>query len=94
MNEKRTTDFSKGVRGKHSQVKLKVIGAVEKVWAVCLTQADENLIPLKPYKIEISERSEEVKVQNESGKAKFYPKNWFAPLKVSQSTLGLLEKVI
>jgi hypothetical protein len=75
-------------------MKLKVIGAVENVWAVCLTQADENLIPLKLYKIEISEKNDEVKVNNEKGKSNFYPKNWFAPLKVSQSTLGLLEKVI
>lgn len=91
---KKEIDFSKGVRGKHSQMKLKVIGAVENIWAVCLTQADENLIPLKLYKIEISEKNDEVKVNNEKGKSKFYPKNWFAPLKVSQSTLGLLEKVI
>ncbi len=86
-------NFSKGVRGKHSQMKLKVVGAVENVWAVCVTQAEENLVPLKLYKIELSQNSEEVKVQNERGNSQIYPKNWFAPLKVSPSTLGLIEKV-
>ena len=93
-NMKKEVDFSKGVRGKHSSMKLKIIGAVENVWAICVTQADENLIPLKLYKIEISKKSEEVKVINEQGKSTFYPKNWFAPLKVSANTLGLIEKVI
>jgi hypothetical protein len=90
---KKEVDFSNGIRGKHSGLKLKIVGAVENLWAVCITQKSKNLIPLKLYRIEISKNSEEIKVKNEKGETAFYPKEWFAPLDVSQKTLGLLEKV-
>ncbi len=88
----KNTDFSKGIRGKHSQMKLEIVGAVENVWAVCVSKQDENLIQFKLYKIETSANSEKVKTENEQGETKFYPKNWFAPLKISQNIIGLLEK--
>lgn len=90
---KKEVDFSNGVRGKHSGLKLKIVGAVENLWAVCITQKSENLIPLKLYRIETSQNSNDIKVKNEKGETAFYPKEWFAPLDVSQKTLGLLEKV-
>ncbi len=74
-------------------MELKIVGAVENIRAVCIAQTDENLIPLKLYKIEIFQDSDKVKVRNESGKMSFYSKSWFAPLKVSQNILGLTEKV-
>ncbi|CAN5589861.1 hypothetical protein BH20ACI4_BH20ACI4_31240 [soil metagenome] len=86
-------DFSKGIRGKYSPLKLKIVGAVENLWAVCVTQKGENLIPLKLYRIEISQNSGEIKVKNEKGETVFYPKEWFAPLDVSKKTHGLLEKI-
>ena len=91
---KKEVDFSNGIRGKHSGLKLKIVGAVENLWAVCITQKSENLIPLKLYRIEISQNSDDIKVKNEKGETVFYPKEWFAPLDVSQKTLGLLEKVV
>jgi hypothetical protein len=90
---KKSVDFSKGIRGRHANLNLKIVGAVESVWAVCITQADKNLIPLKLYRIEVSENSEEIKVINEKGETVFYPKNWFAPLDISPKTVGLLKKV-
>lgn len=90
---KKSIDFSKGIRGKHSKLKLEIAGAVESIWAVCVTQADKNLIPLKLYRIEISDKSENIKVKNEKGEIAAYPKNWFAPLDISPKTVGLLKKV-
>ncbi len=92
MNKK--IDFSRGVRGKHFQINLEIIGAVENTWAVCLSKTDKNLIPFKLYKIEISENSEKIKVKNEKGETEFYPKTWFAPLKISQNIIGLIEKAV
>jgi hypothetical protein len=90
---KKSVDFNKGIRGKHSNLNLKIVGAVESVWAVCITQADKNLIPLKLYRIEISQKSTEIKVKNEKGENAAYPKEWFAPLEISTKTIGLLKKV-
>ncbi len=81
---KKEVDFSNGIRGKHSGLKLKIVGAVENLWAVCITQKSKNLIPLKLYRIETSKNSEEIKVKNEKGETVFCPKEWFAPLDVSQ----------
>jgi len=90
---KKSVNFSKGIRGKHSNLNLEIVGAVESVWAVCVTEADKNLIPLKLYRIEISEKSEDIIVKNEKGENAAYPKNWFAPLNISPKTVGLLKKV-
>lgn len=73
-------------------MKLQVMGAVESVWAVCVTKTEKNLIPFKLYNIEIFSASDEIRVRNENGESAFYPKNWFAPLDVSKTTLSLLEK--
>lgn len=89
---RKSIDFSKGVRGKHAGMKLNVMGAIATVWAVCVTKQEKNLIPFKLYSIETFSESDEVRLKNESGEIKFYPKEWFAPLEVSEKTLGLLEK--
>lgn len=88
---KKEVDFSKGIRKKHAQMNLEIIGAVENLWAVCITHADKNLIPLKLYKVEISAR-DEIKVNNEKGETVFCPKTWFAPLNISSKIIGLIEK--
>jgi len=90
---KKEVDFTKGIRGKHAGLNLKIIGAAELIWAVCVTQADENLIPLKLYQIDSFANSDEVKVKNEKGETVFCPKTWFARLDVSPKIVGLLEKV-
>lgn len=93
-NMKKEVDFSKGVRGKHSQLKMTIAGAVENLWAVCLTQKSENFIPLKLYRVEVFQNTDDIKVKNEKGETVFCPKDWFAPLEVSKKTLGLLEQII
>ncbi len=91
---KKNVDFSKGVRGKHAGMNLKVMGAVATVWAVCVTKKDKNLMPFKLYSIETFSDSDEVRLRNEEGEIGFYPKEWFAPLEVSRKTLSLLEKAV
>ncbi len=70
------------------------MGSVKSTWAVCVKRTDKNLIPLKLYNIEVFSASNEIRVRNEKGEITFYPKNWFAALDVSKTTLHLLEKAI
>ena len=88
---KKDVDFSNGIRGKHAGMNLKVLGAAEMVWAVCLTKDSNDLIPFKLYRIEIFSGSDEIKSKNEKGEIAYYPKSWFATVEVSRKTLGLLE---
>lgn len=90
---KKSVDFSNGIRGKHAGMNLKVLGAGENVWAVCLAKESKDLIPFKLYRIEMFSDSDEVRSKNEKGKLTFYPRAWFAPVDVSKKTLGLLERV-
>lgn len=89
---KKEVDFTKGIRGKHAQMNLEIVGAIENLWAVCVTHADKNLIPLKLYKVEIS--TKDIKVKNEKGETVFCPKTWFVPLDISSKTLGLIENTV
>ncbi len=89
---KKSVDFSKGIRGKHLEMKLAVLGASDTVWAVCLAKKNKNLIPFKLYRIETFSEGDQVRVTNEKGETANYPKAWFAPLDVSKKTLGIIEK--
>lgn len=89
---KKSVDFSMGIRGKHSGMNLKVLGAADVVWAVCLTKDSKDLIPFKLYRIEMFSNSDEVRSKNERGEIVYFPKAWFAPVEVSKQTLGLLER--
>lgn len=89
---KKSIDFSKGVRGKHAELDLKVLGAAKQIWAVCVAKEAKDLIPFKIYRIETFTGSEDVKSKNEKGKTAFYPKDWFAPVEVSKKTEVLLKK--
>lgn len=91
---KKSVDFSKGIRGKHSGMSLNVLGASGCVWAVCLTKDSKNLIPFKLYRIEVFSNSDEVRSKNEKGQTVYCPKAWFAPVEVSKQTLGLLEGAV
>jgi hypothetical protein len=88
---KKNVDFSNGIRGKHSGIKLKVLGASNSIWAVCVSKESKELIPFKLYRIEVFSDSDEIKLINECGKIAYYPKAWFAPVDVPKKTLGLLE---
>ena len=89
---RKNVDFSAGVRGKHARMNLKVLGAADLVWAVCLTKNSKDLIPFKLYRIEVFSDSDEIRSRNENGEIAYYPKAWFAPVEVSKQTLGLLER--
>ena len=91
---KKNIDFSKGIRGKHASMDLKIVGPVESVWAVCISKSSPDLVPFKIYKIDICLALNEIKLKNEKGEVAFYPREWFAPVEVSKKTLGLLEKAV
>lgn len=42
---KKSVDFSNGVRGKHADLNLKVFGAADIIWAVCVASDSKDLIP-------------------------------------------------
>ncbi|MEJ7849705.1 MAG: hypothetical protein WKF92_16595 [Pyrinomonadaceae bacterium] len=79
-----SVDFSNGLHGKHAAMNLQVMGAVDSVWAVCVTKTEKDLIPFKLYSIETYSASGQIKVNNEKGEAAFYPKDWFTRLDVSK----------
>ena len=89
---KKSVDFSKGVRGRHAQMDLKVMGSPETVWTVCIRKDAQDLIPFKLYRIERFSESDEVRSVNENGESAFYPKGWFALVDISKQTLGLLKR--
>jgi len=88
---RKSIDFSKGERGKHSTMDLKIAGASESGWAVCIQKSSADLIQFKLYPIETFSHSSEVRVTNEAGKKVFYPKQWFEMLDVPEKTLDLLK---
>lgn len=90
----KSIDFSKGIRGKHAQMNLKIVGAVEQVWAICVSKNAQDFIPFKVYKIETSDKSEKANVVNEKGKIVSCPKKWFIPVDISVSVQKILEKAI
>lgn len=89
----KSIDFSKGIRGKHAKMSLEIIGAVENVWAVCITKNDANLIPFKLYNVEKQIGTGDIKVKNEKGEIVICPKMWFAVIDISPNVVGLLENV-
>ena len=90
---KKSIDFSKGIRAKHSEMNLVVLGAADEKWAVCVTKGAKDLIPFKLYRIETFSASDEVRLENEKGEKTFFPKSWFAVVEVSKTTVGLFESV-
>ena len=89
----KSVDFSKGIRGKHKNLKLEVLGSIKTVWAVCIETKERSLIPFKLYQIETFSNSDDVRVTNEKGNAKYYSSKWFVPIQISKRALGILEKV-
>ena len=88
---RKSIDFGKGERGKHSGMKLEILGASETGWAICIHKAATNIIQFKVYSIETFSHSSEIQVTNETGKKAFYPKQWFESLDVPEKTLDLLK---
>ncbi|MFN2455752.1 MAG: hypothetical protein ABR577_16200 [Pyrinomonadaceae bacterium] len=78
-----SVDFSEGERGKFFG-KFKYANHTtrrnpETCFAICLLTDDpELLIPLKIYRVEMSDAAGYLQVTNESGDAKAYPERYFA----------------
>ena len=89
---RKSVDFSEGQRGKHAGMDLKVGGAAETNWAVCIEESNRDLIQFKLYRVESYGNSPEVRVVNEAGEKSFYPKEWFETLDVPEKTLDLLKR--
>ncbi len=55
-----------------------------KIWAVCVSNEDDSLIPRKIYEVEIYPQLPNVRVIDEDGEAFLCPKEWFLPISVPQ----------
>lgn len=60
------------------------IAARRKIWAVCVVDDDESLVPRKIYEIEVSGGLSQVRVTDENGEALLCPGDWFVPINVPQ----------
>jgi hypothetical protein len=60
------------------------ISAHRKVWAVCVVDEDDSLVPRKIYEIEVSGGLSQVRVTDENGEALLCPGEWFVPINVPQ----------
>lgn len=64
-----------------------------KVWAVCVSDEDDSLVPRKIYEVEIYPQLPNVRVIDEEGEAFLCPKEWFLPITVPQTLSQTLAKV-
>ncbi len=91
----KSIDFSKGVRGKYANMNLRVVGEIKEepqtAWAICVTNKEKTLIPLKLYQITCHET--EIKVVNESGKTLTCPPDYFLLVKLLKKEVELLNSV-
>ena len=62
-------------------------------WAICVTAENEELTPLKLYKVEFYPQLSKAKVVDKNGAAFFYPQEWFLPVKFAKNVKSVLEKV-
>lgn len=63
-----------------------------KTFAICLSNEDEELIPLKIYQVVLSPRHETCTVKDESNETLVCPTNWFLPIEFSKNVEQLLEE--
>ena len=60
------------------------ISARRKIWAVCVVDDDDSLVPRKIYEIEVSGGLSQILVTDENGEALLCPGDWFVPINVPQ----------
>ena len=53
-------------------------------WAICITNEDEELVPLKLYKIEVYPHLSKVAVTDEEGETLVCPQDYFLPVKFEE----------
>ena len=67
--------------------------SVVKVFAVCLTTEDEELIPMKIYSVMLHPQLKTCTVKDETGETLVCPIEWFLPVEFTKSVEQVLEKV-
>jgi hypothetical protein len=61
-------------------------------YAICLTNEDEELIPLKIYKVIFHPHLKTCTVKDENGETLVCPLEWFLPVKFNEKISETLEK--
>ncbi len=62
-------------------------------WAICVADEDDELIPLKIYKVVFRPHLETVKVTDESGETLICPQSWFLPISFPPKVKKVLDNV-
>jgi len=93
----KSTDFSKGIRGKYARMDLRVVGDKREnsqtSWAICVTSNEKNLIPLKMYEVRFRENLSEVEViKDESDIPAIYPYEYFLSIQLLENEAEFLNK--
>ena len=70
------------------------ISAQHKIWAVCVVDEDDSLVPRKIYEIEVYGGLSQVRVTDENGEALLCPGDWFVPINVPQVLSERLATVV
>lgn len=62
-------------------------------WAICIGDEDDELIPLKIYKVVFRPHLKTVKVIDESGETLICPQSWFLPMSFPSKVKKVLDNV-
>lgn len=62
-------------------------------WAICIANEDDELIPMKIYKVIFRPHLETVKVIDESGETLICPQSWFLPISFPSKVKKVLENI-
>lgn len=62
-------------------------------WAICVSRDDDELLPLKLYRVEVYPHLARVAVTDESGETLVCPQDYFLPVKFEEEVTDYLKKV-
>jgi hypothetical protein len=65
----------------------------KQTWAICVSHEDDELVPLKLYRIEVYPSLSKVAVKDESGETLICPQSFFLPVKFEEEVTDYLKKV-
>ncbi len=65
----------------------------QSTWAICITDEDDALIPLKVYEIKLS-KTDYVAVVDEEGEKLVCPASWFLPLDLQPEADRILAELV
>lgn len=66
--------------------------SAETVWAICVTEEEDALIPLKLYEVRLS-KTQYVSVVDEEGEKLVCPANWFLPVRLAPEIKQLVAEL-